>query len=524
MNAPDRGHSPLGTVVGALWRRAAATEPAADETARRRRDGLDRLYVYWLISTLLLAGLAAAPALLMRGALWAQSRHIDELRRRIEDIGAAREFGSDAPASAPVARDGSHPSPAESESEGLPETVSDDAMTDLLRRALGEEAAPSQVLDPGAADEAISIAERFAPVAGWADETWIRLAMLARLSDLDGAAAEWLARSRRGSGLETDYWLLSARVKLVQGEPAEALRCVRQVNDRRAAGAVAALEAAIAAKRYDYAAIRGALTRAGPIETLAPEYRLLLARACLELDEPDLLRAVLPTAQRAPDAWREEWQFLTAALLILEGRAVEGVAALEALRGMWSSGQAEGPRREASARARRRSAPRPEPYEAALWQARGRSASGSFTASAQDFALERADRPEGWWLAGIEALRAGDARAAEFDARGALAAEPDYVPALLLLARARQATDDAAALSLLSRAVLLDGPRAETNVLLAEYHAARGDRGATRMSVRGALGRNPALLVRFRENPVIRSVLSEDELLALAAEVQAESR
>ncbi|TWT42177.1 hypothetical protein RAS1_33070 [Phycisphaerae bacterium RAS1] len=537
MSTRDREHSPLRTAAEELRRRSAATAPAAaDETARRQRDGLERLYLYWLASTALLIVLVAAPALLLRGALSTQAKRIDEIGRRleqrIEGIDARVERQTDESGRAPetsrpmeAVRPAPASSPAEEEFEVAGEVISNDAMIALLKRAIGPGPSPDAVLDEDAANEAISLAEQAGPNAPWARGLWLRLAMLAKLCGLNSTAAEWLPRAGHAVPVGfPDYWLLSARIGLVQGDAEEVYRHTRRVFGfgGPASNCAAVLEAAAAAGEFNYEVARAALRRASPIERCPPEYRLIAARVYLVLEEPQLFRSVLPGAVETPQAWRDEWQFLMAVSLIQDGRLVEGQAALKALSGRWAERLPESrPRRFRVVSA----AVQPDASDVSFWRnlARQRGAAQvAATAFAQDMMMFDPSRPAGWCQAATMALRGGDVTRAEHLARCALAAEPKFIPAMLLMYEIRKATDDAGALQFLYRASQLDPKRQQPTLMLVEHLITRGLRDEAMAAIRSAIAAHERLPEWLRANSVVQGMFPESELKRIEMQVRME--
>jgi tetratricopeptide (TPR) repeat protein len=517
----------------------AATSPP------RRPDALERLYVLWAVSTLILAALFGVTLLIGTGRIQRLSDTVQRLERDLTDLRspqtrrtldapadegpAATPSGTPhfvAPAEEPPAalppRDGSDsPAVAVATREPAPQTAPEPAVaatpasaptaqpldpppdTDALL-ASRLDAALTEAIDPPWALAARAVAETLlqdaipcAERASWSAPSIDRLATLAALLGRD-AAADSLAR-RAGAPLPT-YWDYLVRRRLAEGRAAEARVLATRLLDVGLGGQTARVLLAECCLRLDVpdpATAHDLVSGIPAPHELRSADRVRLGRVLVTLERWEQLEAVLAELESPPTELIPARDFLRAVISVRSGRLVEALAILDYLL-------------EQS----------PSDYDVRTWRSVALIEARQFEAARQAlaFAEQTPERPEAWYWRGMLELKSGDTEAATAAFETALAALPRYAPAWEALGNmALDRRDIEAATKHFTQAIQSYPRRASAYFLRAVAHAKAGRTESTVEDLQRALTYDPRLIDAVRATDVITRMLDARRIEALAA-------
>ncbi len=480
---------------------------------------VERLHVLWIVSALMLVLLVVIVTLLGSGQLRRhagriseQTQAIDRLRedlsqtrKELMDLKVAMPFITQAgrvpPASvegphepAPVAQEeGAEPRPAE------PVPMAPDDIDALLRRALQpSEGGLYDLADRAAAEQALQAGVAGVGQAAWGGETWVRLAVIARLLDREAEAETFAGNARAANEFPRAYYELSARAMLAQRRARDAIVFARPLAAGRPQEPQGALLLAEAYRlSEDLTAADAALENLADPEHLSLADKLRLGGLFVALERWDRLDALLASLGEAPESALAQLNYLRAVLWIQQGKLPEALATLDNLL-----------------------AEQPDDYELRTWRgvallyARQLQAAREALAHAE----QHRDRPEAWYWRGILELQAGNVDEAITALQTALAASSRCAPASEALATiALNRGDLLTALQNIEHAVNVSPRRASAHFLLALIHAKASHLAETAAALRTAFRLDPAFLDTARQTEAIRGLFSEDQLAALAA-------
>lgn len=507
-----------------------STVPSPPPARRPSNGTVERLYVLWLVSSLLLVLLVVIVALLATGQLRRQaqrisehSQAIDSLRDDLSQISQElRNVQAALPYTVPQLRTPPTPvdearqpaQPIEEEPPGpqaAPPALAspdDGAINALLQAALRpSDDLPFELADPAAAEEALRVGQDGLSHTSWAGQTWARLAVLARLLDRDLAAETFAYRAAAANVFPQAYYELSVRKLLDRQQAAEAIVFARRLVDGRPADPKGVLLLAEAHGMHDdLAAADEAIETLATIERLSLPGKLRLGRLLVALERWERLGALLDSLGEVPQPYWPRLNFLRAVLAIQRGQLAEAYAILDNL-----LAEPQTPPQALLAA---------DDYELRTWRGVALVYARQFEAAREALAhaQEYPERPQAWYWRGMLELHAGNADQAIPFLQYALAASQRFAPAWEALGTIALNHDDLpTALQNLSNAASYGPPRASTHLLLAILHAKASRPSETAEALRTAFGLDPSLLETARQTEVITRLFSEDQLAALAS-------
>ncbi len=494
---------------------------------------VERLYVYWTISTVLLLMLSIVPIILLRAAQLRQTRQaqehaaalagrVEDLERRLaeqsDEIAALRRPAAQRPAGPTPATRPAAPAtrPAAPTSAPTPPQAPPAAtVATRLEQALRLDNVYDFVLaDRAQADALLRDALSQIAAARWDAATWGRLAIVARLLDNDAAADSFLRRAD-GWAQRSDYDELAARMFLARGRVADALAATARLTERPHASATARALAAAANAAADQPARTGELLDSiARVESLPARDKLVLGRVCVSLQRWDRLHELMQSVQTVPTGMEAERDFLRAAAMIHRGESPAALAMLDYLSAaappVVSPGRPDW------------QIPRPDRYDIDVWRGVALLSTGQWEsgrAALQSAAERNAARPDAHYWRGVLEMRAGRSDDAAVFLQNALATSARLAPAWELLGViALNGGDAAAAADSLARAVEIDPTRAAAQLLYGLASAKLERREAAEQAVRAALSRDPALLDEALQSEALVDLVGEAAIREMAGQ------
>lgn len=507
--------------------------------ARRAPDAVERLYVYWLVSTALLVLVLVTGAVVVRGLLQKQaldvqmlSDRVDALQQTTENLllssrppakrkttqgsadGTRAPGGDRQPARPAPAKDATEPKsgadgrPPRDEQPALAEK---DVRTQLDQIVTNTPVTPADVRDREAGGKLVEAALGQLTRARWSADTWSRLAVLARLLERDANAEAFAGRATGEAGALTSYATVSARSLLGRGRSREALALMLHLAEQRAEGGAARVLLAATYLATDNPALADeTLEHLPPLDALPLYDTLVLARALLSLEHWERLDTVLAAIKDVPEGLSAEHSFLQAISLARSGRTVEALAILEYL-------AAHLPAREPGAAAPRAWwLPTPSRHELALWRGVTLMRAGQTEAARQALRetteLEPGRAAAHYYLGLLEA-RAGNNERAKLHFQNATARAAQLAPAWEALALLEIDGDELdAAVEYLNRAIQINARRASAHFLMAIAHAKRSQREPAAAALRLAFRRDERYLAEARQTEVLTRLFAPEEM------------
>jgi tetratricopeptide (TPR) repeat protein len=505
--------------------RSTSKSPAASAPPR---DALERLYVYWLASTVLILLALVGAALMLRGTLRQESDTVAALQTRVATLeqtvagmAAARTAPPPAPA-APLAADVRPPPPdapptppaapeLPDEQPPVPPPLSDAALNAELDAVLPPAVRrAADVRDPERGAALLQLASESVGRAPWTPASWLRLAVLARWLGHDAAAAQFARRGEVGGASQAAYLEASTRCLLEQGRAREALAFAGELvaQDDGVPAAPTLLAAALLATD-DPGAADAALAAQPALEPLAPADRLLYAWLALALERWEDVDAALATVGSPSAADKPLFDFLTATALVRAGRTVAALAVLDGLLADMEAGTLA-------------AGGRPDRYLLEVWRGVTLVRAQQLDAARQTLqaaAQRDPGRPEAHYQLGLLEARAGRPRIAESHLRNALASSARLAPAWEALAVLALGDDQLGpALQHAREAVKVDPRRAAGHFLVALAQARLGQAEAAGLALRRALQLDPTYLAEARHSEALTALFSPDEMQRWLAE------
>jgi len=535
--------------------------PAPPASPPPRPGAIERLYVYWLVSTALLLLALIITTLYTRAALNVLSDRISRVEQAAPQNSrdnAPPAPASTAPATGRIAQSPrqtttdappEQPAPAPkppvptappSTTEPAPTTATAPAATLLPTDAeLGKRLArvlapadsfPLSVTDDAAAEELLRLGYRQSQAAAWSGGNWSRLATLARLMSRDAAAEIFARRAFQAGDPLLEYAEISARMLLEQNRPQEALTHARHFAEQsHGAAAARVVLARIWSALGDPAAAAEALPDPDDTAALTTYDQLSLARVALGLHEWRYLSDIVARLENVPPESEAEYGFLRAVALIqARQRLVEALGILDYL-SEHSPPPEDRPAAEPSAttaaaepaiRSSARRSAGPSPYEIAIWRGvallRGQQWEAAREAWNKATALD-AGRPDAHYWQGVLEMQAGKPDTARLHLENALAASANFAPAWEALgAIALNERDAAAALECARKAISANPRRAAGHFLAALAHAKASAAEPAAAALMEALRLDPELLEEAKQAEVLTRLFSPGELEELA--------
>jgi tetratricopeptide (TPR) repeat protein len=538
---------------------STSQEPAgAPGRGRPAPDAVERLYVYWLVSTVLLALVVVIAALLVRGSLRQQAQAVQELEQRLAALEKAPRTESPS-ALEPRGRTPSTPvepppaevrppeatprpvepttKPASAERPATAPVVSVPAEAEIaakLARVMGE--APTTMADVADRVQAAALVTEALTHIGraeWSGATWARLAVLARLVGQNSAAEAFAKRAAAAGDPLLAYTEVALRTALARGWPQEALPLAeRFLETTRGAPLSRVLLAAALLASDEPALADEALDTVGNTAPLGQRDRLLLARLLMALERWERMGAVLAESGGVPEELAAEHNFLQAVVLAQSGRTVEALAIFEYLASRLppetkagtaaTSAPGSGPSAGAATPGGMTASERPysDRYEIEVW--RGVTLWYAKQLEAARQALEAAarldpGRPDAHYYLGRLEAAAGRPSVAVEHLKNALASAARMAPAWEALAALEiNAGQVDAALQHLTKALEINSRRASAHFLTAIAHAKAGQREPAATALRAALRLEPRLLEEAKQTEVLLRMFAPGELESLA--------
>jgi len=479
------------------------------ESRRRRSDAVERLFVLWIVSTLLIVVSLAIVTVFMAGQLRAQSQAVSTLNASVATLEQRLSAGEEQrsalaealrrqasqPVSVPATSPADvQPAPQPHDAEQVDQARVQAALDALL---VPGDALPWTLADPIKAEALLESLAAGSPEPGWEPSTWLRLALVARLASADESAASFAALAERGGVSLAQYFDLSARVLLDRGDleqaRAFAMKLVGEASaDQRAWLVLASIEY----RRNDLAAADGALAHVLEPASLDAAERVSLGRMLVAVERWDRLRGVTELLRTPPAELLGDVNMLRAVMAIVDGKYAAALAILDSLLES-----------------------RPEDYDLLTWRGVALLKAGQFGA-ARDALSHTADvpgRPEAWYWRGRIEMEAGNPDQAVKFLQSALAASRRFAPAWEALGSlALNRGDLPAAITNFATAVEVNPRRAQAHLFLAVAHAKASDRAAAQADLRNAFQLDATLLDTARRIEVITRLFSDDELAVLA--------
>jgi tetratricopeptide (TPR) repeat protein len=495
-----------------------STAPTPPPSRGSSTGTVERLYVLWIVSSLMLVLLIVIVALLGSGQLRHHAERISQqstaiaqlrsdmskARQELANLKAGIPDRAQAPQAprVPAEEPGESASPVEGEVAEPPAaplaTMAAGDIEALLQKAVrpGEDGL-YEVVDRTAAAEALQAGLAGVGHASWSGETWARLAALACLLDHDTQAEMFAASARVANEFPGAYYEISARKLLTQQRPREALVFARLLAAGRPTDPRGALLLAEAYRLTgDLAAADVALEDLGDAEHLSLADKLRLGRLFAALEHWDRLDALLASVGEVPQAALPQLNYLRALLAIQQGRLPEALAILNNLL-----------------------AEHPDDYELRTWRGVALLYARQFQAAREALAHaeEHPERPEAWYWRGMLELEAGNIDDAIPLLEHAVAASHSFAPAWEALGTiALNQGDVSTALENLTKAVNANPRRATTYFLIALAQAKASRPVETADALRTAFRLDSTFLETAKQAEAIRRMFSEDELAALA--------
>jgi tetratricopeptide (TPR) repeat protein len=504
-----------------------------------QRGAIERLYVYWLVSALLLVLALVVVVLVTQGIAQRQRETIDELTTRIASLeqrpAEAPATSAQTPAREPpddLDEDEARPEPATNRPmPGAARTVPsptppraaetpvppDREITAKLGDAVGDDpVTPSDVEDVDAAAAVVETGLRYVSRASWSATTWARLAVLSRLLGRDVPAEAFADRARAGKAPLANYAEVTARSLLARGRAADALALVQPLVDQEP-GAVVRVLTAVALLRNDDPASADEMIDTLALPVVLPTYdKLLLARALLELEAWVRLDATLSTVGDVSPELVLEYRFLLATSYVHTNRCPEALGLLDALAAdvAGEPGGRHWPENWP--------VPRPTRYEIETWRGVALMYAQQLDAARtalQNAAQLDAGRPEAHYYLGLLEWRAGRADLASTNLKNALAHAPKMARAWEALAIIEMEDGRLArALEDLGHATAINFRRASAHFLTAVVQARLGQREPAASALRIAFQLDPNYLAEAKQAEVLTRLFTPEELDHLAAE------
>jgi tetratricopeptide (TPR) repeat protein len=480
---------------------------------------IERLYVLWIVSSLMFVLLVVIVTLLGSGRLQRHAERISEQAQAIEqlreELSQMRKELTDLKAAGPIIAPGPHRTPAavaepretapvveEERAEPRPlepVPVTSNDVDALLQRALEpSEGGLYEVADHTAAEEAVEAGALAVGRAAWSGDVWTRLAVLARLLDRDAEAETFATQARAADEFPRAYYEISARKLLGQHRAREAIVFGRLLAAGRPQDPRGPLLLAEAYRlNEDLAAADAVLEDVANVDRLSLVDKLRLGGLFVVLERWDRLDALLTSLGEVSGPALNQLNYLRAVLWIQQGKLPEAVATLANLL-----------------------AERPDDYELRTWRGVALLRAREFQAARETLAHaeQHPDRPEAWYWLGMLELQTGNVDQAVVYLQKALAASYRFAPASEALGTiALNQGDLAAALQNFTNAIDANPRRASAHFLSAIAHAKASRPGEAAEALRTALRLDPSYLDTARQTEVIRDVFSEEQLEALAA-------
>jgi tetratricopeptide (TPR) repeat protein len=528
----------------------APERPSARPTPPRpTSDAVERLYVYWLVSTALLLVVVLIVGILLRGALHQQATAIIDLSERVaaletnapsapaaparrpieprEPAAGQPAPPAGAPASAPAPRLPSGATqPAASRPPATmsqPAVLSEDAVHAALDEITGAE--PITPADVARPDEGLAILDNALQNAArshWSGATWARLAVLARLLGRDATAQALAERARAGADPLIAYDEVTIRELLARGPAQEALPIATRLVEHTAGAPTASVLLAATLLATDNPASADEVLDNVHMPVVLDTYdKLLLARALFTLEHWQRLDALLSTLREVPASLNREYSFLTAVSLARSGRTVEALAILDGLIPTARRSRETTTTPATTSTVPSWPMPGPDRYELEVW--RGVTLMYAQQPEAARQVLQQAaesdpGRPDAQYYLGLLEARAGRPQIALVHFKNALASSARMAPAWEALALLEIDSGQInLALEHLGKAIAINPRRAAAHFLTAIAQAKLSHAQQAAESLRRAFQLDDRVLSEAKHTDVLLRLFTPEDMDRLAA-------
>lgn len=494
---------------------------------------IERLYIYWMASTILLFLIAIAVVMFTRGIMQ-QTRELSArvavLETKVQElkgapVAAAVEEEREAVVIAPPDSAAMRASPTATEPNEAPPAIDvevavpDEGAVRIELRALLalDPVTVYAVTDPNAGRSLTDRGREHIGRAAWSGATWSGLAVLARLLGEDRTAEAFAKRAVDANEPLERYAEVSTRSLLAQGQSVAALPFARRLvaeTDASPTAIVLLADALWRAGEVDGAAITlGSLQDYAPLHVLD---KLRLARLCIDLEYWMDLENILRTIDVVPDPLAHERNFLEAVArgaLYGSDEATTALAMLDYLRA----------HRPPSFRPTVPwGVPQPTLYDVMVWRGVVLMNSGQTDAAREALAAaaeQDPGRPEAYYHRGILETRAGDPAAAMNYLKNAVASSTRMVPAWETMALLEiDAGDVETGLQHLERAIEVNAQRPAAHFMRAIAHAKLGQVEEARSALMQTFALDRGYLDEAEQTDVLTTLFTNAELTEMVAE------
>ena len=472
----------------------------------------DRLYVLWIISSLVVVLVIIVGGLMTSGsmrryerALDQQSAAIDELRGDLETLQKqvlklserkqaepARPARDKQPASPkPPESSQASPTPTEPATEQTQPPAPTNALAALLDQAVAIDNAGRPALkDMAAAQEALEQAQIAPNLTG---RLCARLALVAALAGESQLAERFAIQAMNSGTPPVAYYEYATRQNLAADRITEATVFARRLREALPENSRANLLFAAALSRSgDWANAGTGLQRVHEPERLSFDDRLLFGTLLLKAERWAPLQALLAGLSDAPPARLEDVNRLRAGFAIHRNHVVEGLAIADELL-----------------------AQKPEDNELRILRAAALIGANQLDAARTQL-QDVKPTPEAWFWLGILELHSNDAERAIAALQQTLEEEHRHSPAWEALATiALNDGDLPSAGTYVDNAIAANPWRPSPHLLRAIVKAKANQREQARESLATAVQLDPTLIETAAQADILQSIATTEELRAL---------
>ncbi len=510
-----------------------------DDTGRRsnpagKRGALERMYAYWLSSTVVFLLALIALMVYVGGALQRQGTQLGAATEQatvvagdvaqLQDRLAAVERRLDALAAQVSSLAAREPAPTPETPPTAPAAPAVPAeptvRAQLFQSTSPNPSTPFDIARPAEAAAAIATATRHLDEARWGGETWLRLAIVARLLSDDRQADAFAERAAAQNQDLLPYIEAATRCAVARGRNEEAASRAAQLAEHAAASSsAAALLAAAHHINGNAAAADEALAQVTAPRALPSYDLLLLTRVAMELQRWDRLVELLNAAGDVPAPLDPAFRFVHAVALSQAAQSEDGhVKALAALDYVKAHLDDPLPSTPVSTDDWRTFGP--DAYEVDVWRGMALVAANQMTAAREILESAVAAEPQraaAHYALGEWALRMNELDMAAEQLEQAVALAPDHAPAWEALAVTELTRNQLeAAVRHARRATELHPRRPSAHFLLALAHANLVNRDEAAVALRTAFQLDPRYREEAEHAEVFTRLFTAADLEALA--------
>ena len=499
--------------------------PTDKQNASRRTPtsvAVERLYVYLFTMFAVLGLTIVLIVVYMHGALDRQDEILEHQTKTTEQLVNAVSTLTEAvrtmqatdrrQATKPAAAPQNEPTPVAPPATPTRTGPREEAVRDQLDQLLAPmPRSAADVRNAAVAGALVNVAAKAGADAGWSGDTWLRLAILARLVDRDVEADVFAGRARAHGTNLAPYLDVSARALLARGQPRAAEVLAKQLVERTdGAPAALVLHAVTLLATKQPAAADETSDRILAPDTLNVADRLTLARVRLSLEDWRGLAAALDGMSDVPNELAAEEDFVRAVDMVQAREPAQALAMLDFLAAHLPSSPGLVPG----------SPPSPSHYEIEVWRGVALMVANNTDAAreALNAAAQRSPgKADAHRYLGLLEARLGRPEEAQAHLKTALACDDGMAAAWEILGGvALNAGNAQQAIEYLQEAIARNGRRASSYFALALARAKLDEREATAAALEAAFSLEPAYLEDARQVDVFERLFTLEELAALA--------